>query len=147
MHRWIGNPDVTRFLTWGTVSLSETEDYLNSLVSKQRLEPRKEYFLAVETKADGIVIGDAGFTWISSGVAEIGYFLEADQWRKGLGVEAARLIIDLASDLGALTIVAACFRDNWRSERVMQACGMTRQPHQDPNVLKYALKRDKSAGP
>nr|WP_256386444.1 GNAT family N-acetyltransferase [Labrenzia sp. VG12] len=139
MHRWIGNAEVMRHLTWGTGSLSETETYLASLIARQRRHPRKEYFLAVETSVDSVVIGDAGFTWVSPGTVEIGYFLEPDQWGKGLGLEAARLIIDLATDLGAETIAATCFKDNWRSERVMQACGMTRQPHPDPDVLKYAL--------
>lgn len=145
MHRWIGNPEVMQHLTWGTSSFSETQDYLNSLISRQCLEPRREYFLAIETGTAGRVIGDAGFTWVSSGTAEIGYFLEPCQWGKGLGLEAARLIIDLAVDLGAHTVAATCFRDNWRSERIMQTCGMTRQPNADPHVLKYALSADGNA--
>jgi len=140
MHRWIGNPDVMRHLTWGTGSLAATQDYLKALLVKQRLQPRKEFFLALETKADGMLIGDAGFTWVAPGTAEIGYFLEPGQWGKGLGVEAARLIVGVAVNLGAETIAATCFKDNWRSERVMRACGMIRQPHHDPQVLKYALK-------
>ena len=146
MHRWIGNPEVMRHLTWGSNSLAETEDYLDTLLVKQHLDPRTEYFLAVETLQGHTVIGDAGFTWVTEKTAEIGYFLEPEHWGKGLGLEAARLIAELATDLGAETIAATCFKDNWRSERVMQACGMTRQPHPDPGILRYVLAADRNDG-
>ena len=141
MHRWIGDPKVTRFLSWGSRTISETEAHLDLILREQTLKERTRYFLAVEEKPSGGSIGDAGFTWISPDKAEIGYFLEPHHWGKGYGREAAQLIIDLAGQLGAEDVVASCFRDNWRSERVMQTCGLEKRVSDNPDIVRYGLKR------
>ena len=76
MHRWLGDPIVNRYLSWGTSSLAETNAHFQQVIESQRHSPRKQYFLAIELNASkGRSIGDTGFIWVAPEVAEIGYFL------------------------------------------------------------------------
>ncbi|MBO6758045.1 MAG: GNAT family N-acetyltransferase [Roseibium sp.] len=139
MHRWIGNPEVMRFLSWGSANRDDTIRHLEFIVKEQSAKPRTRYFLAIELNDSSRTIGDAGFTWVSSGSAEIGYFLEPEYWGRGLGVEAARMIIDLAFNLGANEVQANCFAENTHSERIMIACGMSSIATEDPLIRRYRL--------
>lgn len=141
LHRWIGNPDVMRFLSWGSANKAETASYLKEILGAQLEIPRTKYFLAVEDKRLGGTIGDAGFTWIEPNLAEIGYFLEPEYWGMGYGVEAARLVMRLAFQLGADEVQATCFAENRRSERVMQSCGMKLVVQDNPRVRRYCLPK------
>ncbi len=138
-HRWIGDPEVTWFLTWGPHGPHQSREELAEILYEQARADRSKYFLAIENVSTGCVIGDTGFTWIAPQIAEIGYFLEPDYWGMGLGQEAAKMIIGLASGLGARHIIATCHADNRRSERVMQACGMTAVAPPKSGLLRYRL--------
>ncbi|MHA1600335.1 MAG: GNAT family N-acetyltransferase [Alphaproteobacteria bacterium] len=141
MHRWLGNPKVTHFISWGSAKKVDTASQLAIILAEQQAEFRKKYFLAIEFKATDRTIGDAGFTWIEENVAEIGYFLEPEYWGNGYATEAASMAIDLAFDLGAHTVVAACDARNTASERVMQRCGMFPLQSNSPKRRCYGLKR------
>jgi ribosomal-protein-alanine N-acetyltransferase len=57
----------------------------------------------------------------------MGCFLVPVYWRKGIGTECARLVLQLAfAFCGALWMRAACDERNVASEGVMQKCGMRR---------------------
>ena len=86
---------------------------------------RERYHLAVELKASGSVIGEAGFEWKAERRAEIGYFFEAKFWGLGYATEAARLVIEFAfNTLNADEVVASCDARNLASARVMLKCGL-----------------------
>jgi RimJ/RimL family protein N-acetyltransferase len=137
MHRWFGDPDVTRFLSWGAGTIEDSARHLAECIAQQELLERERYFLAIELRASGRVIGDAGFQWIRRKGQQreggFGYFLERSYWGKGYGTEAARLVLALAfGELGATVMRASCNARNVASERVMQKCGMLREPEQEP---------------
>ncbi|MEM7172398.1 MAG: GNAT family N-acetyltransferase [Pseudomonadota bacterium] len=142
LHRWLGDPKVTRFLSWGSRSRSDSREHLALILAEQQAAHRTKYFFALELKATGQVIGDCGFTWSERKVAEIGYFLEPDFWGQGYGTEAARLVIGLAFDLGAPSVRACCDARNGASEGVMRRCGMTPIESDTPTRRCYALDRD-----
>lgn len=144
-HRWIANPDVTRFLTWGSTSREESARQLEEAVVAQSESPRRRFFLAIERRAQaGQTIGDCGFTWIERGVAEIGYFLEPDFWGFGYASEAAKLVIELAFELDAVQVIATCDAANEASERVMRNIGMHQVHELRPGRRRYAIDRDPS---
>jgi RimJ/RimL family protein N-acetyltransferase len=133
MHRWLGNPEVARFLSWGSRTREESARHLAECVRDQGSRDRQRYFLAVELQEGPRVIGDAGFHWTrqdgDAREGEFGYFLEPDSWGRGFATEAARLVLELAfARLRATVMRASCNARNSASERVMQKCGMQREP-------------------
>ena len=87
--------------------------------------------LAVVRKADGRLIGSAGFvgkhrTELGEPSEEVGYSLARDCWGQGLIPEAVEAILRHAfGELGYAAIWAAYYDGNRKSKRVMQKCGMT----------------------
>ena len=148
MHRWLGNPDVTRFLSWASDSVGESAEHLQECIAAQQEAPRTRYFLALALVDTGEVIGDAGFEWTSSPdgsrEGELGYFLVPETWGHGYATEAALLVLELAFDrLGASVMRASCNAKNRASERVMQRCGMRREPErEEPGRRMYRITRD-----
>ena len=87
--------------------------------------------LAVVRRADGRLIGSAGFvgkhrTELGEPSEEVGYSLARDCWGQGLIPEAVEAILRHAfGELGYAAIWAAYYDGNRKSKRVMQKCGMT----------------------
>ena len=87
--------------------------------------------LAVVHKADGRLIGSAGFVGkhrkeLGLPSEEVGYSLARNCWGQGLIPEAVREILRHAfADLGYQAIWAAYYDGNRKSKRVMLKCGMT----------------------
>ena len=87
--------------------------------------------LAVVRRADGRLIGSAGFvdrhrTELGTPSEEIGYSLARDCWGQGLIPEAVRAIIRHAfTQLDYQALWAAYYDGNRKSKRVMLKCGMT----------------------
>ncbi len=48
MHRWLGDSEVMRFLSFGTSSLAETRDHLALSLQEQARSDRTRYWLAIE---------------------------------------------------------------------------------------------------
>ena len=145
MHRWLGSPEVTRFLTWGAKSLDDSARHLELCVSEQTKPERTRYYLAAELRRSGEVMGDAGFEWVDreQREGELGYFLLPAYWRQGIGSECARLVLQLAfGRCGALAMRASCDARNVASERVMQKCGMRRDTEvEKPGRRSYRITR------
>ncbi len=87
--------------------------------------------LAVVRRADGRLIGSAGFVGkhrreLGIPSEEIGYSLARDCWGQGLIPEAVEAIMENAfTALGYQALWAAYYDGNRKSKRVMLKCGMT----------------------
>ena len=132
MHRWFGDPQVTKYLSWGALTREDSARHLAECIAEQDLVERRRYFLAVELRDSARLIGDAGFQWTRREGRQreggFGYFLERAYWSRGYGTEAARLVLALAfGELGATVMRASCDAHNAASEKVMQKCGMQRE--------------------
>jgi hypothetical protein len=66
MHRWLGNALVTRYLSWGARTLHDSARHLRECIHEQKKPHRTRFFLAIQLKESGLVIGDAGFQWTST---------------------------------------------------------------------------------
>ena len=130
MHAWLGDPEVTRFLSFGAGSREESRAHLELCVGEQARPDREHYFLAVEQRDTSEVLGSSGCQWRSrkygGGEGDVGWFLRTPFWGCGFGTEAARLVVDFCFEtLGMHKASASCDAGNVASERVMQKCGMT----------------------
>ena len=105
------------------------------------------HWLAVERKADGRLLGDAGLALIDQVTrdamkrpcaVEIGWTIERQSWGQGYATEAAAACLHFAWDVAGLPeVIAFTQAQNAASERVMQKLGMTRDPQfgfEDPTV-------------
>ena len=61
MHRWLGDPRVTRYLSFGSRTREDSARHLADCLLDQERPDRERYFLAMELRESGRVIGDAGF--------------------------------------------------------------------------------------
>ena len=118
--------EVSEFLLWYPHDTTAfTRKYLKIVDSKYK---RGEFYdWAVVCKADGRMIGTAGFTSIDvyNNNAEIGYVLNSDYWGRGLAAEAAKAVITFGFEaLRLVRIEAKYMTDNLGSKRVAEKCGM-----------------------
>jgi RimJ/RimL family protein N-acetyltransferase len=149
MHRWLGDPRVTRYLSWGSKTLEDSARHLAACLRDQERTDRERYFFAMELRESRRVIGDAGFHWTyrdgTRKEGAFGYFVEAEHWSRGYATEAAELVLSFAFDeLGASVMRASCDARNTASERVMLKCGMNRDPGllERPGRLFYRVVRE-----
>ncbi|MEV0646594.1 GNAT family protein [Phytomonospora sp. NPDC050363] len=99
-------------------------DYSGKAVDPER----RQYKLALTL--DGELVGTGGIemTWHRSSNAEIGYLVSRPNWGKGLGTEAAHLLVDFAlTELKAHRVWAGADVENPASIRILEKVGMTRE--------------------
>jgi [ribosomal protein S5]-alanine N-acetyltransferase len=132
MHAWLADPEVNRFLSWGTKNRTGTLLQLAEGIADQNNPDRRKYFLSMILKDGSLVIGSAGLEIRhrrdDSGEADLGYFLNRSYWGNGYATEAAKLLITFGFEqLKLHRITASTFALNTASERVMQRCGMVKE--------------------
>ena len=111
----VGDPAVTRWLSFDTRTRTDQADRLALDVVRARAEPRPDYYLAVEVVATGELVGFARLGLGGGGhrSGEVGYAIRRDRQGRGYAVEAAGLLLDLAfSTLGLHRVMAATGPDN-----------------------------------
>ncbi|MEQ1901382.1 MAG: GNAT family N-acetyltransferase [Devosia sp.] len=132
------DPEVRRYYE-NIPSEEEVNRWIDLFI--ERFKTHGYYWLAIERKSDGALIGDVGLAPIDEATKalmrrpadiEIGWLLGRQYWGQGYCPEAAQAWLDFAwEELGAPEIVAFTARDNAKSERVMQKLGMARDPSSD----------------
>lgn len=132
LHRWMGDPEVTHYLDFGAKCLEESLQQLATAIGEQRKAARDKYYLAIELRETGQIIGGVGLEIQAfadgGGLGDIGWMMQKESWGKGYATEAARLLLDYGFRTIRLhRITAWCVAENKASERVMQKCGMTRE--------------------
>jgi RimJ/RimL family protein N-acetyltransferase len=125
VHRYGSDEEVTRYLTWGPNSPTDTTAYLKQVAREAAREPRTSFTLAVATLDDEL-IGVASLTTTDTqSTGELGYVLARDQWGHGYATEVARRLIVFGFDeLGLRRITATCHPDNLASAQVLEKSGM-----------------------
>lgn len=130
MHRWVNDREVTRFL--------ETGRYPVSLVSEQAWAERaaqasgfSDLLLAVETRADGLHIGNCGIHDASPEHRKgtLGIVIgEKEYWGRGYGTDAVRCLLRLAFQRMNLHRVELTVLDlNERARACYRKCGFVEE--------------------
>jgi RimJ/RimL family protein N-acetyltransferase len=125
-HRLNSDPEVMRFFPFRR-DRAESDAMLDRL--NARLDRDGMTFFALETKADGALVGMTGLARLGPDLpfapgVEIGWRLFPEVWGKGYATEAARACLDRAfSTVAPDAVVSFCVADNHASEAVMQRLG------------------------
>jgi len=82
------------------------------------------YLVALRTGFDEIIgTCSLGFESAHANEYSIGYNVKKDYWGNGYAVEMVHALIDLARELGIISIIAPVAQENKASNRVMEKCG------------------------
>lgn len=125
VHRYGSDEEVTRYLTWGPNSPTDTAMYLSEVVLEAGRKPRTSFTLAVATLDDELIgVANLAIPGEAS-TGELGYVLSRESWGLGYATEVARRLIVFGFDeLGLRRITATCHPDNFVSARVLEKVGM-----------------------
>ena len=137
MYEYACREDVTEYLTWSPhPSVSYTREYLACV--EDRYSKGEFYDWAVTLADSGKMIGTVGFTKINlaHNSAEIGYVLNPEYHRIGLGYEAAKRIVDFGFEqLDLHRIEAKFMKENTASRSLMAKLGMTLEGYGRESML------------
>lgn len=121
------DPLYLRYLAWESRTAEDARAFVGMFIAQQLASPRIKFQLAVTTKADGRLIGNAGIRREKSDdlEAEIGYEFAPDVWGCGYATEAAGAIVAHGfRELGVHRVSAWCIAENAGSARVLEKLGM-----------------------
>lgn len=137
MYEYACREDVTEYLLWSPhQSVGQTYEYLAYV--EGRYAKGEFYDWAVTLADSGKMIGTAGFTKIQGdhNSAEIGYVLNPEYHRLGLGLEAADKVVEFGFDKLSLHRIEARFmKGNDASLHVMEKLGMTFEGYARDSML------------
>ena len=125
------DPRYLRFYAWEGRTEGEVRAFVGMFIAHQAAQPRSKFQLAIETRAEGRLIGNCGVRLAAPGatIAEIGYELNPDEWGQGYATEAARAIVAFGFAAFPLRrIWASCVVENAASANVLAKLGMRRAP-------------------
>ena len=123
---YAADPEVTRWLSWPTHrSIADTEAFLAFSDQQWAESPGGAYL--VERKADGRLLGGAGYAFETPYRAQTGYLLIASAWGQGYATEALQAVTALAPALGIIRLHAMCHAGHAASARVLEKCGYVRE--------------------
>lgn len=103
------------------------------------------YEFAVFLKEDGRYIGNCGLVEVSHAHrhAEVGYFIDANEWGKGYATEACQKIIAYGFEEHQFNrIHSRCMVRNGASRRVMEKSGMSYEGRHRQEFLKDGVYED-----
>ncbi|MCL2826353.1 MAG: GNAT family N-acetyltransferase [Eggerthellaceae bacterium] len=124
--RWASDPDVARYMSWSLHrSIYDTLTWLGFECAT--LASPDNFTFGYVLKGTGGLIGSGGIHFSDEYHGfELGYNLMKEQWGKGYATEAARRILDFATDeLGIATFHASHATDNTASGNVLSKLGFT----------------------
>jgi RimJ/RimL family protein N-acetyltransferase len=127
VHRYAGDPEVTRYMDWGPNDFAATNLFLHEVEQSASRYPRIRYALAVVLRELDELIGSLELQLRSEegGRSTLGYVLARSSWGNGCATEAAAALLRYGFDeLGLRTISATCDPDNTASAAVLRKIGM-----------------------
>lgn len=121
------DPEVRRYFPEGTLTYEETKEELEWFLDGHPAHPELGLWATI-LKANNQFVGRCGLLpWTIDGryEVEVAYLLAKEQWRKGLGAEAAQAILDYGFERLQLSrLICLIDRDNKASIHVAQKIGM-----------------------
>jgi RimJ/RimL family protein N-acetyltransferase len=122
------DPEVRRYYCPSVLDTTETDALIDQAMAD--LDRDGFGFVAVERKADGLLVGGAGLSRpeplaLQAWPLEIGWILGRPYWRQGFSLEIARACFAFAwRELGAGSVIGYTSAINLPSRRAMAAAGM-----------------------
>ncbi len=151
---WASDPEVTKYLTWNEhKSPDDTKAVLEKWIAEYEKPERLNF--AIESKADGMLIGGIDIVGYLDGTPVIGYNLGKKYWNKGYMTEACKCLLDYLFSRGFAQVRIDARIENIASNRVIQKCGgvfVRTEEHYLPmknetcTINHYIVKADSAAG-
>ncbi|MCK2240082.1 MULTISPECIES: GNAT family N-acetyltransferase [unclassified Crossiella] len=124
--RIVGDPRVTRNLSFDPLSREQQEQRLIDAVKRSSATPRTEYYFAIATIDVDRLVGFARLGLNGVNAAKLGYAVAAEHWRKGYAYNACRSLIDFGFDkLNLHRISAAIGPENKASIKLVNKLGFS----------------------
>jgi ribosomal-protein-alanine N-acetyltransferase len=118
--------DYQRHIAVRLVSAQAIRNHVMRVVSRQAQKVRNSYVFAGELKQSGIVVAD-GFLLCHGRLAEVGWGINPDYWRLGLGIElSAALMAQAFERLECERVWCKVMGGNAASMRLASRIGMKR---------------------
>ncbi len=128
-HKLISDPEIMYYIQdVFSHSMEESEENLRNAISDIENPNRTKVYLVLQTK-QGDYVGGIGYTVSEKNPAgkrvEVGYFTYPEFWGLGYVTEAFKELMRFAfCQDNVYRIDGTCIKDNIRSRRVMEKCGM-----------------------
>ena len=143
LHRIYGDPVATEHLSFPPRDLEAVHGLVELFIAETDADRRTAYSLAIVERGRDELIGSARLGVESANSGVIGFALRADQWNRGYGAEAARLLLALGfNQLGMYRIWGARSPLNTASGRLMESIGMREEGTIRAHIKKNDVWRD-----
>lgn len=128
-HAYMRRENYWRYVPIEPPTPAWVETLVRNCVQSQERDPRTHYFLAVEAKDIGTVIGEAilRIENFKHGQAEVGWGVDSEWTGRGIGTEIGRAMLRLGFGLGLHRLYARCRIQNTASLRIMAKLGMSEE--------------------
>jgi RimJ/RimL family protein N-acetyltransferase len=132
------DPDVARYQSWSDFTIADAEALVGSMQDDEPGVPGEWFQIALEAKADGILVGDVAFHVDADEPrqAEIGFTLAPEQQGRGYGTEAVTAMLDWAfPTFGLHRVIAVTDALNTSAAALLERVGFRREAHLVENVF------------
>jgi len=132
------DPEVARYQSWSDFALVDAEAFVDSLQDEAPGVPGEWFQIALESKADGVLVGDLAFHVNADEPrqAEIGFTLAPGQHGRGYGTEAVTALLDWAFPaFGLHRVIAITDALNVSAAALLERVGFRREAHFVENVF------------
>lgn len=137
------DPDVARYQSWATLTDEDARRFLSHMEQFNPLmQPGQWAQIGICETGSDLLIGDMGLFLSKDGTfAEMGITLASDHHRRGLGLAAAKLAIDLVwRESNALVIKAWGDQRNTGSIALMRKLGMIHVGTETSDITEEAFE-------
>lgn len=129
--------EFAQFSTWEDRTAEDVKSSIEQFIAWMDQTPRTRFQLAVELRAEVLLIGCIGLRAPNTSFiqAELGFELDRYHWGHGYATEASEALIEFGFvDLGLASITSHCVSENGNSARVMHRIGMAMQRTEDQSL-------------
>jgi [ribosomal protein S5]-alanine N-acetyltransferase len=121
-------PEFHRYLPIDPPAAEATRGFVQLCLARAREQPRRHYDPVVCERASAAVIGTLRLSLREPGVADLGYAVRPDRWRRGYATEAVEALLAAAQTaLGLSEVWATVDPSNAASCRVLEKLSFTQR--------------------
>lgn len=143
IHALVGDPAVTRTLSFDTRSRAQAASMLAGARERAQRDPRTEYYLAICRSSDDLLVGFVRLGLAGVDAGKLGCAVHREHWGVGYATRASQLMIEFGfRRLGLRRISAAVGPDNASSLVTVDRLGFTYEGRLRDHVFTDGRWRD-----
>ncbi len=143
IHALVGDPAVTRTLSFDTRSRAQVASMLAGACERAQRDPRTEYYLAICRSSDDLLVGFIRLGLAGVDAGKLGCAVHREHWGVGYATRASQMMIEFGfRKLGLHRISAAVGPDNASSLAAVDRIGFTYEGRIRDHVFTNGRWRD-----